>query len=814
MKKNIKYLVIIFFLMQIFLFAQEYKTGSVNPINGKITGYLFDAQTGSPIEYGNIAVFSLKDSSLVTGSVSNKAGFFEIDNLKPGRYFCKTSFIGYESKIISDLMITPKNTEIDLGEINLSQKSIAMGTVEVTGQKEMYTYNIEKKVINVDKMLTSVGGTAVDILQNIPSVNVDADGTVSLRGNTNLTILIDGKPNGMVAVSPEDALAQIPASSIESIELVTNPSAKYDPEGTGGIINIILKKNSATGFNGSISANAGTRDKYNGSINLNYRIDGFNFFGSYDRRSNYSTDFATTERTSNFLLNQNSASTGVRGGSSANIGFDYFLNDYNTFTFSFQRRGFGGDNNTELFNTQYPNDYSFFDAFSRNSISNRNMSSKNYSFNYKKTYEEKFREFTVDFSYSDNKMDASSLIEQISSTNSKYTKTESHNVNSQYRGALNYVHPFDKTSKLEVGAEFNYRNPNMHFNYFNYTNTGLIEDLLKRNYFDYKLQTYALYFTFSNSLFEGFAYQLALRGEQAYTKSKSEITGFTFDNNYFSLYPSLHISYQPSQIHEIQFSYSRRVDRPSNRQLNPFVDYSDSLNISYGNPFLKPQYINSYEISYGLFLGKTSFTTSFFVKNTNDVISSISKLGDDGINRTTFENIAKSTSYGMEFIAMQPISSWWRLNGNVSVYKYKFENNGANISPYDNFSWSLKLNNNFTLWYDIQMQLMLNYNSPSVAVSSGWGGNSVNSQTKLDAIYFADLAMKKDFMDGNLSVMLRISDIFNTRKFSSTVNGYNFVSTSTRTNDSRNIFLGISYRLNMGKIKERERNQFNENDDF
>ena len=519
-------------------------------------------------------------------------------------------------------------------------------------------------------------------------------------------------------------------------------------------------------------------------------------------------------RESAILLDQNSIGTGIRGGNSINTGFDYFLNDFNTISFSFQRRGHGGNSNTDLQSIQYPYDQSYYDVFLRNSNSTREMNSNNYAFNYKKTYEEKFRELTFDFSISDNKMEASSLIEQISMNTAKLTKTESHNLNTQYRGAINYIHPFDKNSKLEIGTEANYRNPNMHFNYYNYTNAGIVEDLAKRNYFDYKLQTYALYATYSNLLFEGFAYQLALRGEQAYTKSTSELTGYSLENNYFSFYPSLHLSYQPSQIHEIQFSYSRRVDRPSNRQLNPFVDYSDSLNISYGNPYLKPQYINSYEISYGLYLGKTSLTSSFFVKNTNDVISSFSRLGDDGINRTTFENIAKSTSYGMEFIAMQPLAKWWRLNANVSVYKYTFENNGTNISVYDNYSWSAKLNNSFTLGYDIQMQLMLNYNSPSVAVSSGWGGNSVNSQTKLDAVYFADIAIKKDFFDGNLSLLLRVSDIFNTRKFNSTVDGFNFVSTSSRTNDSRNIFLGISYRLNMGKVKEREKNQFNDSEDF
>ncbi len=820
-KMFLVYLLILLFSSAI-MYAQGNKN-NYNSLSGKITGFLFDEQSQNPIEYGNVAVFSLIDSSLITGGISNKTGYFEIDNIKPGKYFCKASFMGYETYSIKDIMVTPKSIDVDLGKISLKTKSINLKEVEVKAEKEMYSYNIEKKVINVDKMLTSVGGSALDVLQNIPSVNVDADGTVSLRGNTNLTILIDGKPNGMAALSPEDALAQLPASSIESIELVTNPSARYDPEGTGGIINIILKKNAETGFNGMISLNAGTRDKYNGSLNLNYKVNGFNFFGTFDGRSGWNTDVNSSHRISNIdnsinYLDQNQYNSSLRQGSSLNTGVDIFLNNFNTITLSYQYRSHGGNSSGNLFSNQYDDNLFSYSNSIRNAISTREMRSSGYNLGYKKTFDEKYRELTLDISYSDDKMDNTSLFNQSSSVwggyLNKINKTISNNENKEWEIAGNYVHPINQDSKFEAGFESQLENPIMHFDYFNNPSDNIwIEDLAKKNYFDYKLQTHAVYATYINKIYD-LSFQLGLRAERAFTDSKSEITGVSYKNDYFSLYPSLHLSYELNKEQELQFSYSRRVDRPSHRTLNPYVDYTDSLNISYGNPYLKPQYINSVELSYGLYIGKSSMTASVFGKQTDDVISSVSILGSDGVTRTTYENIAKSLSYGMEFILMQPLSSWWRMNANLSVYKYKFENKGSDISTYNNYSWTAKLNNNVTMWWDVQLQFIINYSSPSVSVRSGWGGGSVSSQSKMDAIYFADLALKKDFLNGNLSVLFRISDIFNTRNFNSTITGTNFITTSARSMDSRSLYLGVSYRLNMGKVKEREKENMNEMDDF
>ncbi len=811
-------------LMLLFLttiaFGQSQKSSNLTSSSGKIYGYLFDELTNKPIEYGNIAVFSAKDSSLITGSISSKNGYFEIDNIKPGQYFCNASFMGYETFIAKNVVVDKNNKLINLGNITLKAKSISLNQVNVTAEKNIYSYNIEKKVVNVDKMLTAAGGSALDILQNVPSVNVDADGTVTLRGNSNLTLLIDGKPNGMAALSPEDALAQIPASTIESVEIVTNPSAKYDPSGTGGIINIILKKNVDTGFNGVLTTNVGTKDKYDGSLSLNYRVNGINLFANINGRSGYNEDVNSSERLSDTgsLLEQNQLGTSTRLGKSINTGIDYYLNDFNTLSLGFRVRNFGGNSVSDLYNNQYDNTLTSLSGFDRNSNSDRDMTSYNYSFGYKKTFDEKYRELTLDVSYSDNKMNANSFFIQDNNIGGvlteKQNKSISNNKNKEWEIEGNYIHPISKTSKLEVGFASNIENPIMHFNYYTNTVNGLVEDMLKRNYFDYELQTHAVYATYTDQIL-GVSYQAGLRAEKAYTDATSELTGISYKNDYFSLYPSIHLSYQINQSNELNLSYSRRVDRPSHRQLNPYVDYTDSLNISYGNPYLKPQYINSVELSYGLYIGKASYTASVFGKQTNDVITSTSILGDDGITRTSYENIAKSYSYGMEFIAMQNLLSWWKINANVSVYKYQFENNGADVSTYDNYSWTAKLNNNFNLMWDVQMQLMLNYSSPSVAVRSGWGGSSVNSQTKMDAIYFADIALKKEFLDGKLSVLFKVSDLFATRNFSSTVTGYNFVTESTRANNSRTYYLGLTYKLNIGNIKERKKEMMNvDMDDF
>jgi len=713
--------------------------------------------------------------------------------------------MGYSPKTIKNIAV--ESSQLNLGRIELDPEAVNLDEVIVSAEKEMISYNLDKKVISVDKNISSTGGTALDVMQNIPSVSVDANGTVNLRGNSNLTILIDGKPSSLAGISGSDALTQIPASSISSVELVTNPSAKYDPDGTAGIINIVLKKQTQSGMNGIVSLNAGTGDKYNSSLNFNWKNPGINFFASYDGNLNNFQYSGISIRSSNInsglsTLDQNSDGSNKFMMQNVNLGSDILFDEYNTITLNFRVRSGDFNSKSGMLNNNYDADI-LTKKFDRLSDSKRNFDSYNYNLSYRKTFDIKSQELTADILYSDSKMAAKSDIEQNYYDNimtddilsTILQRSNSNNTNKMWVIQSNYVHPYESLGRLETGFKSSIKHTTMHNDYYDFVNSSWNNNLLSQNYFDYKEQIHGGYLIYTNKLAD-FNYQFGLRAEQVLINGNLINRNEKFDNNYFSLYPTIHFGYNLSKFDEIQLSYSRRVDRPSNRQLNPFTDFSDSLNIFSGNPKLKPQYINSYELGYSTLIGKTSLTSTLFYKETNDLISTISTLQSNGITTSTYKNIAQSNSYGLELIGSTTLSSWWKLNANLSFFNISIKDNSSFGIDQNSNSWTAKINSNMTLWEGIQLQLIGNYSSPSVLImSGGFMGTSVTAQTKMKEQYFLDAALRKEFMQGKLALTLRVTDIFNTRNFNSTTSGLNFDTISNRKNDSRIAYLGISYRL-------------------
>ena len=763
---------------------------------GKISGYLIDAQTNQIIEYGNVVLFLTKDSTMVNGTISDKEGKFTIDNLPFGMYYIKASFIGYATKFIDSIRVNPKSLEVDLGKIFIDEQSIELGNVLVTGQKEMIINNLDKKVINVEKDLTSTGGSAVDVVGNIPSITVDLDGNVSFRGNQNIIILIDGKPSALVGASNSDILNSIPASSIESIELVTNPSARYDPDGSSGILNIILKKRIDGGLNGAVSLNAGTGDKYNGSINLNYRMPYFNFFSSFDSRLMNNENFGNSFRTNNIqnstsFLDQSNNGVFKFRSYNVNAGLDYLYDNFNTFTFSYRYRKFGMDSDGLVKNNNLDSSYSTTNYFERSSIADRNMGGSNYTFSYRRTFESKGQELTADVILGDFAMDRDEEITQtnfdlnLNPVNNQLQQGLSSNSNQQWTIQSNYINPIEGFGRIETGFKVTLKDLNSKNNYEYYDNVSAIwtSDPLQKTDFDYKENIYAVYGIYSNNI-NKFQYQIGLRAEQANVDGSEAVTTTSFSKNYFAIYPTIHLVQGLPDDQELQLSYSRRVERPNNRQLNPYVDKSDSLNIQFGNPTLDPEFVNSIDLGYSKFFGKTSLTSSIFYKLTNDAINSITFLRDDGVTATTWLNIANSSSYGLELTATHPLFDWFRLNGSASYFYTRFEQ--QEIVRKDN-SWIAKLSGTILFSKDFNIQVNANYNSPIVT-----------AQGNINEVFTTDFAAKKDFMDGQLSLTFRVSDIFNTRDMESETNGFNFSSTSYRKMESRVAYLGISYRLSPG----------------
>ena len=594
---------------------------AVRPAIGILKGQILDAVSNQPIEYSTIALLKMRDSAVAGGTITDPKGNFKVDQIQAGRYNVRVQFMGYETLIIKDVAFKPAEPEVNLGTIKLKASASSLAGVEVTAEREMMVSNLDKKIINVDKSIASIGGSAVDVMQTIPSVSVDVEGNISLRGSSNVTILVDGKPTGLAEISSGDLLQQIPASSIESIEVVTNPSVRYDAEGTSGIINIVLKKRSLQGLNGLVSVTAGTGDRYNSSVNLNYRKDKFNVFAGYDNRLGKFKSTGTTERNTfnneaSMLLLQNQTMENERNMHNLNSGIDYMLNDFNTLTFNFQMRrmSFGneGDNRSHEFDQVLDTQ----ESFNRFSKSERNIQSNNYTLSYKRSFLTKGKELTADFMITDNAMSGKQNIEETEIALGfdpefpLLQRSNSNNTNRMYMAQANYAVPFSNGGRIETGFKSTITNLTMRNYLFDYS-YGEIDWILNEdaiNNFDYFEQLHAVYGIYSSS-FKKFKYQVGLRAEQLISESDIIQASDNFNLSYLSLFPSVHTVYEISTTQQTSLSYSRRIRRPNNRQLNPYVDYSDSRDIRYGNPKLQPEFINSFELGWSNYWGKNSINS-------------------------------------------------------------------------------------------------------------------------------------------------------------------------------------------------------------
>lgn len=788
---------------------------STAPGYGIITGALHDSQTGEHVEFGSVVLYRVIDSTMAGGTITDQKGRFTIDNLSAGKYYLKIQFIGYESVLIPGLNISTKNADIQLGDIKIQPNSATISGVVITSDKAMVTKNLDKKVITVDKNMALGGGTATDVVENVPSVAVDADGNISLRGNSNITLLIDGKPSSQSGLSSNDVLNQIPASAIESVEVITNPSVRYDPDGTSGIINIVLKKKALDGFNGMVSGTVGTGDKYNGTININYRHDKFNVFAGFDGRLNHMKTSMESTRITNYddivnTLVQSQSGTMDRNMYSYNGGFDYFLNSRNNMTLSVQHRQMEFESNGNMLNSTFSGNDSLLRYFERSTLNNRSVNSTDYTLSYKHIFPQKGREYTNDVIFSLNEMDNFNHISQQDyvtpggdlTGSAILQKNDAVNNNKMLTLQGNYAYPMENGSRIETGYKVAVRDMKMVYNYNNFNSvTGEWENqAFLKNQYDYSDQLYAAYGIYSNS-WAKLKYQAGLRFEQVFTDSKVELTDSNFNSAYSSFYPSLHFQYDLGKERELQFSYSRRVDRPSPREMNPYVDYSDSLNIETGNPALKPEFTNSLEFGMMKYWQKSSLSSSLFYRRTKDIVEDISVLQGNGITITMPQNINNSSSYGLELVGTANPSKWFRLNANASFYREMMSAIPEyGIEGSDRFSWSARANMTFIPWKDASFQLIGTYNSPT---------RSVQEYHKEQ--YYADASFRQDFWKNKLSFSLRLTDIFNTRTFYENTYGNGFSTESKRYRESRVLYAGLQLKINNYNKKPARENGNGEN---
>jgi outer membrane receptor protein involved in Fe transport len=805
----IKRILFLFFLFPLALPAQNRQFpqgGGDMPSIGKIRGIVLDHKSGQPVEFATIALFKLRDSSLTTGVVAGAKGDFLMQELPFGRYFMKINFIGYKQTIIDTIAIRPRAPEINLGTIRLRTSAEELGTVEVSSEKSTLQLAIDKKIFNVEKNIVSEGGSATDVLQSIPSVAVDIDGNISLRGSGNVTVLVDGKPSGITGSSRAAILQQIPASSIESIELITNPSAKYDPDGMSGIINIVTKKNKLSGFNGSVSAGAGTGNKYNGAASISYRNSRVNIYANYGFRYGDRTGSGYDYRhnifaDTNYYLNQESHQLNNNISHNIKGGIDYYINDKNTIG-AYVLYNLGTEN-SNAYSTYTENDENNAQAayYMRDETSDNLNTSIDYNLNYRKTFARPKQELTFDATFST----AASREEEDYLEHDyrlKYAPKNSFPLkqNTNTKGdngvttiQLDYVQPLKKQMNFEAGAKAIMRSINSDFTSesFNYTLSDYTPNTNLNNNFRYSENIYSAYSTFAGGI-KKFGFQLGLRAEQAMTQSYLVTTNTKYYKDYFSLFPSVHLSQKMNKEQELQLSYSRRVNRPNTRSLNPFVDYGDPYNLRYGNPYLKPEYIDSYELAYIRYWEKAVLTGTVYYRVTHGIIQRIKSLGDSTVSITTFVNLNSSTSYGFELISKNDLTKWWNTTLSANIFETKID--GANVDAdlqNNNFSYIFKLMSNMRVWKNIDIQFTANYNGPTAT-----------AQGEVKPIFSMDLGFKKEIFK-NATLSLNVTDLTNARKMYLTASGSNFTTEMERKRESRIATLTFSYRF--GKLSENKR---------
>jgi len=795
------------------------RQGENMPKIGKIKGVVMDKTSNKPVEFATLSLHSRRDSSLVTGIIANEKGEFLLEQLPYGRFFLKITFIGYNQITIDSIAIRPQNPEINLGKVKLGQNAEVLKTVEVAAEKGDMQIGIDRKIFNVEKSIVSEGGSASDVLQQIPSVNVDMDGNISLRGSGNVTVLIDGKPSGITGSSRQAILQQIPASSIESIEVITNPSAKYDPDGMSGIINIVMKKNKLSGFNGGVSVGIGTRDKYNASANISYRNKKINVYVNYGYRLNNRSNNGYSYRKNilpdtTFYLNE--TSNAIRRSASNNVkaGMEFYLNEKNTIGISALYNTNVDKNPQKSFYEEFESNHNLAGGYTRSTIENGAFSNMDYTLDYRKTFAKPKQELVFSGTYSNSQgnnlsnYDEYDYLLKFDALNNiplqqDVKTTDKNNVSTVQ---LDYTHPFKSQNKLELGAKSIIRNLDNDFysQSFNYSENILIADTTINNNFVYSEQIHAVYSTFSGKI-KKIGYQIGLRAEQAYTKSKLITTDETFKRNYFSLFPSVHISRKLNKEQELQVSYSRRINRPNTRSLNPFKEYSDPYNIRYGNPYLKPEYIDAYELGYIKYFKKTLLTTSLYYRQTHDVMQRYKVIGDSTVSYITQINLNSATSYGFEIITKSELFKWWNITASGNVFQNII--NGKNVDAElnnENVSWTAKLISNMRIRKNLDIQFSANYTGP-------W----ITAQGKAAETFVMDFGIKKEiFKNANLS--LNITDLSDARRMKIVGGDRTFETNMYRKRESRVATITFSYTFgnlseSAGKKGKGNRGSGNEN---
>lgn len=790
---------IFFALSGILLYAQP-PAGTVlgGMRQGKVFGYILDSISKYPVEYSSITLTHLRDSNFVTGALTNDKGFFEINELKPGKYKAVINFIGYRKKEINAISVLPPNFSADLGIIYLVESAKTLDEVKVVGQRALYEKQIDKKVFNTEQMVGVQGGTAADVLKNIPSVNMDDQGNLNLRNNGNVQILIDGKPSNALS----SGLQNLPASAIEKVEVITNPSAKYDPDGTSGIVNIILKKGRQAGLNGNVTVGYGTLNRYNFSTGLNYYSGKVNVNANYGFRYDNVPNWITSDRAFINSNNENefqeseNKNWNYNRNHSFRVGLDYALNANNSISVS-TATIFGFDNN-------YENPiYLFYKENNvyRKEIIHSSESRKNVNLDANTNYTHKFKkpETEISFDYSISSSDRNT-------DRKNELSGENYLLNYLYNDAtlfdegddrLTHVAQSDfKTNllshKFETGLKYTNRNLQSLQNIFPST-----IQVIYINGVDYKDYTGAGYFTLAKKI-DKLSYKAGLRFE-SFTNDFFNVNfpNAVYKNTYNDFFPTVALSYEMKQGEAITLNYSRRTNRPNIGMLNPVADISNPYSQRRGNPNLQPEYINALELSYNKYFKIFSLTSSLYMNQTNNAFTRSAVVDNEGRITITSDNIGKQLQYGIELLINGSFTKKLTITYSANLSQRRIS---GNIVGQDFKAENVNFNNRLNAVYAINKKW-------DVQLGAFYNSRFVTPQGEILSMNNVDMAFRYRVFNGKGVFTFGVNDIFWGNKFRVRVNQPTFTNAVERKRQSRFVSVNFNYRFGKGDSKSRKRDQ-------
>jgi outer membrane receptor protein involved in Fe transport len=785
----------------------------------KVNGKVIDAASNETIPYASVQLIDKKSKTVIKFIQTDLDGLFSINQVKTGVYTFKVSYVGYQTLVRDSIKINTPNQVVALGTIRMKTgKGNVLNEVTVVGQKPTMQLGIDKKVFSVDQSIVSEGGSATDILQNVPSVQTDMDGNVSLRGSKGVRVLIDGKPSLIAGGDVAQILESIPASSIETVEVITNPSSKYDAEGQSGIINIVLKKNHKLGFNGNVSLGAGSYSNYNGSTSLSFQNKKVNLYGNYGYKNGnrlgggYNNISYLNPNSYTQYTEQNTDMKRIFTGHNLKLGVEYYLKEKSIIglTGGYNARSRGGAEFLSI--GRYGAQSSIQELSSRKNAGEHGGGSYDLGLDFTQKFKKSGQELTFNTSWSAGDNENTQLLNTniINPLNQpqKVQNTIRNGNNNNFNIQVDYTMPLGNAGKFEAGYRSQMRNStsattadSLNLNTNNY---DFMYQL--RNDFDSKDQVHAAYVNYQNQI-KNFGYQIGLRAEDAQLDTK--MGAYDAQKNisytpgrvaYTRLYPSVFLTQKFKDDQQIQLNYSRRVNRPSHWDTNPFLDVSDPYNHRMGNVNLKPEDVHAFELSYSKYFKKFSLVSTAYLRQTNDLIQRLRTDPDaNGITLSMPQNLTSSTNSGLELIGKFDPVKKWNFTANINLYQRSIKGVAQyGVLASDGFSYNANLTNNFILPYNITVQLRADYNSKEVM-----------AQGISKAMYGVDAGAKMDFYNKKASVSLNVRDVFNTRKWQMQTQGNTTIADFAWFMKGQMASLTLSYRFGQSSsmLKKNKKNE-------